>query len=52
MAYTWANHISGSESQNGGNFTETVASVAGVEPADVSTAGGLPSDIVTVTNVG
>ena len=43
MASTWANHMSGSEGQNGGSFTETVASVAagaGVGAAGVSTTGG------------
>ena len=55
VASTWANHISGSEGQNGGSFTETVASIAvgAVEVAAVvSTAGGSESVIVRVTNVG
>ena len=51
VASTWVNHISGSEGQNGGSFTETVASAA-EDAAVVSTAGGSESVIVRVTNVG
>ena len=55
VASTCANHISGSEGQNGGSFTETVASVAAdaeAVAAGVSTGGGSESVIVRVTNVG
>ena len=39
VASTWANHISGSEGQKGGSFTETVATAAVVSAGGSATAG-------------
>ena len=60
VASTWANHISGSEGQNGGSLTETVGMVEPVAAAGFGVASvaspvaGSESVIVRVrvTNVG